>query len=160
MVSEVKQGGELPASVECCLAISLAVPQVGNPRRDIKPEPYGPEAKEFLRQRLVGKTVKVAIDYSRKVVMAGEAGDSSVDRSMDFGSVTLTDPSTAAALADKSEEPAGQCPNLGEMLVLRGLATVVRHRGDEERASNYDALMQVLVIGQPSQATTILLGTM
>jgi len=124
-----------------CLA-SVRSPKVGNPRRDIKPEPYGPEAKEFLRQRLVGKTVKVAIDYSRKVVMAGEAGDSSVDRSMDFGSVTLTDPSTAAALADKSEEPAGQCPNLGEMLVLRGLATVVRHRGDEERASNYDALMQ------------------
>jgi Tfp pilus assembly protein PilX len=32
-------------------------------------------------------------------------------------------------------------PNLAEMLVTRGLATVIRHRADEERAMNYDALM-------------------
>jgi hypothetical protein len=41
-----------------CLS-SIRGPKVGNPRRDIKPEPYGHEAKDFLRQRLVGKQVSL-----------------------------------------------------------------------------------------------------
>ena len=62
-----------------CLS-SVRAPRAGNPRRDIKPEPYGPEAKEFLRQRLVGATVKVSLDYQRAL----QAGDA-----MAFGTVTV-----------------------------------------------------------------------
>ena len=107
--------------------------QVGNPRRDIKPEPYGPEAKEFLRQRLVGAKVKVALDYSRKLQVLSADGSDPTNRGMDFGSVTLL---------DEKPNDLGQQPNIGEMLVLRGMATVVRHRADEERAANYEALVQ------------------
>ena len=64
---------------------------MGNPRRDIKPEPYGPEAKEFLRQRLIGKAVKVSIDYTRQVQVITSDGADPANRGMDFGSITLLD---------------------------------------------------------------------
>jgi len=37
---------------------SIRARKMGNPRRDEKPEPYAREAKEFLRQRLVGQQVR------------------------------------------------------------------------------------------------------
>jgi len=113
-----------------CLS-SIRGPKVGNPRRDIKPEPYGHEAKDFLRQRLVGKQVNVSMEYCRKIPLQVLEGAAPANNTMSFGAVTL------------AEETAGEGsqPNLAEMLVTRGLATVIRHRADEERAMNYDALM-------------------
>jgi len=36
---------------------SIRSPKMGNPRREEKPAPYAREAKEFLRNRLIGKQV-------------------------------------------------------------------------------------------------------
>lgn len=36
---------------------SIRTPKLGNPRRDEKPAPYAREAKEFLRNRLIGRQV-------------------------------------------------------------------------------------------------------
>lgn len=98
---------------------------MGNPRRDEKPAAYAREAREFLRTRLVGRTVsiyialfimrlffhlytkrirvcqvKVSMEYSRKVSMADGpyttgAAGSADSRVMDFGSVFLLSSSKA-----------------------------------------------------------------
>ncbi|XP_010546113.1 PREDICTED: staphylococcal nuclease domain-containing protein 1-like [Tarenaya hassleriana] len=132
-----------------CLS-SIRCPKMGNPRRDEKPAPYAREAREFLRQRLIGKQVVVQMEYSRKVSPAdgattSGAGDSRV---MDFGSVFL--PSTTKGDADETPLPAaatdgGQQPgvNIAELVIARGFGTVVRHRDFEERSNYYDALLAV-----------------
>ncbi|XP_010547787.1 PREDICTED: staphylococcal nuclease domain-containing protein 1-like [Tarenaya hassleriana] len=127
---------------------SIRCPKMGNPRRDEKPAPYAREAREFLRQRLIGRQVVVQMEYSRKVGPAdgpttSGAGDSRV---MDFGSVFLASPSKGDS--DETPSPAaatagGQQPgtNIAELIVARGFATVVRHRDFEERSNYYDALL-------------------
>jgi staphylococcal nuclease domain-containing protein 1 len=35
--------------------------------RDRAPEPYGLEAREFLRKKLIGKEVTVKMEYTRKI---------------------------------------------------------------------------------------------
>ncbi|KAH0688356.1 hypothetical protein KY285_019104 [Solanum tuberosum] len=124
---------------------SIRSPKMGNPRRDEKPAPYAREAKEFLRNRLIGKQVHVSMEYSRKVNMAdgSAAPASSADsRVMDFGTVFLAskdgdDASPAPSAA--GNQLAGV--NVAELLVSRGFATVVRHRDFEERSNYYDALL-------------------
>lgn len=48
--------GNPAAERRVCLS-SIRSPKIGNPRKDDKPAPYSREAKEFLRQRLIGKQV-------------------------------------------------------------------------------------------------------
>jgi staphylococcal nuclease domain-containing protein 1 len=83
------------------------------------------------------------MEYSRKMPtsdLPGAVATSSADsRVMDFGSVILASPSKN----DGEEAPANQLGgiNVAEMVVSRGLATVVRHRDFEERSKYYDALV-------------------
>ncbi|XP_009617883.1 ribonuclease TUDOR 1-like [Nicotiana tomentosiformis] len=124
---------------------SIRTPKMGNPRRDEKPAPYAREAKEFLRNRLIGRQVHVSMEYSRKVGMAdgtGAPASGTDSRVMDFGSVFLAskdgdDASPAPSAA--GNQLAGV--NVAELLVGRGFATVVRHRDFEERSNYYDALL-------------------
>jgi staphylococcal nuclease domain-containing protein 1 len=75
------------------------------------------EGKEVLRKKLIGKQVSVTIDY----VKAAE-GDF---EARDCATVKL---------------PNGT--NVAEMLVERGLVSVIRHRqGEEQRSSEYDKLV-------------------
>lgn len=96
------------------------------PRRaDIAPDqkvralydtPYMFEAREFLRKKLIGKNVKVIVDY---VQPKNENFPEKTCATVMLGGV-----------------------NIGEALVSRGLASVVKYRADEERkASNYDVLL-------------------
>ena len=79
--------------------------------------PFGAEAKEFLRKRLIGKHVKFHIDGKRA---ATEGYD---EREM----ATVTQ--------------AGK--NVGLMLVENGYASVIRHRHDDpDRSPIYDDLLQ------------------
>ncbi|KNA18582.1 hypothetical protein SOVF_069380 [Spinacia oleracea] len=129
---------------------SIKAPKLGNPRwNDNKgPESHSREAKEFLRQKLIGRQVNVSMEYSRKVPLGGATENAAAPsdfRVMDFGSVFLpaqskgkggdvtSVPSTAVA------QEAGH--NIAELLVSRGLATVVSHRDFEERSNYYDALL-------------------
>ncbi|KAK9104002.1 hypothetical protein Scep_020846 [Stephania cephalantha] len=125
---------------------SIRCPKIGNPRRDEKPAPYAREAREFLRTRLIGCQVNVAMEYSRKVSLADgpvPAPASADSRVMDFGSVFLVSPSKGEG-DDTSPQPAGsQTPgvNVAELVVARGFGTVIRHRDFEERSNYYDALL-------------------
>ncbi|KAJ3026289.1 UNVERIFIED_CONTAM: nuclease domain-containing protein, partial [Siphonaria sp. JEL0065] len=76
---------------------------------------YNHEAKEFLRQKLIGKTVHVVIDF----VKPKENGFDE----REAATVTLGD------------------INIAEALIARGLATALKHRKDDDnRSPHYDAL--------------------
>nr|GMC73638.1 ribonuclease TUDOR 1-like [Ipomoea batatas] len=124
---------------------SIRAPKMGNPRRDEKPAPYAKEAKEFLRTRLMGKQVHVSMEYSRKVNMADgavPATNGADSRVMDFGSVFLVSKDGDEASSAPSTVTNQQVGvNVAELLVARGLATVIRHRDFEERSNYYDALL-------------------
>ncbi|KAK9669787.1 hypothetical protein RND81_13G154500 [Saponaria officinalis] len=127
---------------------SIRCPKMGNPRTGDGRENYAREAKEFLRQKLIGRQVNVCMEYSRKVPVGDGTNPAAVSadsRVIDFGSVFLAPqsksegvvPSSASSTA--SGQPAGT--NVAEMLVVRGLAEAVKHRDFEERSSYYDALL-------------------
>lgn len=87
------------------------------------------------------------MEYSRKVgadgSMPGPANPGS-DRTMDFGSVFLVAAPKAEAADTTSALPVSGQPqgvNIAEMIVVRGFATVVRHRDFEERSNYYEALL-------------------
>ncbi|KAL2939573.1 Ribonuclease TUDOR 1 [Bienertia sinuspersici] len=125
---------------------SIRAPKLGNPRKaDNVPEPHAREAKEFLRQKLIGRQVNVSMEYSRKVPLGGvveNAAASSDFRVMDFGSVFLV-PQSKSKGSDATSAASGQEAgfNVAELLVSRGFATVVPHREFEERSNHYDALL-------------------
>jgi hypothetical protein len=98
--------------------------------------PSSPPFPSFppCRQRLIGKTVSVHLEYTRKVAPAagGEAAAAAVgrrpgaeERVMSFGSVTV------AEGGDGADE---RVSNVAELLLVRGLVQVVKHRSDEERS--------------------------
>ena len=83
---------------------------------DPKQSPFGAEAKEFLRKRLIGKHVKVTIDGKRP---ATEGYD---EREM-------------ATVSSNNK-------NVALMLVENGYASVIRHRMDDtDRSPLYDELL-------------------
>lgn len=47
------------------LSCSVRAPRAGG--RDRAPEPYGLDAREFLRKKLIGKEVTVKMEYTRKI---------------------------------------------------------------------------------------------
>ena len=114
---------------------SIRAPRLGNERRGQRPEPWAVEAKEFLRLRCVGREVLVKMEYVRKIGGGdGGGGDNNdASRVLEFGGVYLP--------GEKGSEKEGESLDVAEMLVLRGLASVTRHRGDEERSSRYDDLV-------------------
>eukprot|EP00161_Ancyromonas_sigmoides_P023755 TRINITY_DN7505_c0_g1_i1.p2 TRINITY_DN7505_c0_g1~~TRINITY_DN7505_c0_g1_i1.p2 ORF type:complete len:961 (+),score=592.59 TRINITY_DN7505_c0_g1_i1:68-2884(+) len=105
-----------PAGTEQQIRLTnIRVPRLG--RRDERPAPLAREAREFVRKRLVGRKVKVFVDY----VKPGDEG---------YPARTC-----AVVTTDKGV-------NIGESLVKSGLATVAKLRADhEERSSCYDNLL-------------------
>ncbi|KAG8420520.1 hypothetical protein J3459_010976, partial [Metarhizium acridum] len=78
--------------------------------------PFREEAKEFLRQKLIGKHVKISIDGKKPASEGFEAKE-------------------VATVTEKGK-------NIALMLVEAGWASVIRHRKDDtDRASNYDELL-------------------
>ncbi|KAG1815960.1 uncharacterized protein BJ212DRAFT_1447023 [Suillus subaureus] len=85
---------------------------------DPKQAYYAQEAREFLRKKLIGKHVKVTVDFIRPRDGEYEERECATVR---YGN---------------------QSSNIAEQLVEKGLASVVRHRrDDEDRSSDYDKLM-------------------
>jgi staphylococcal nuclease domain-containing protein 1 len=114
---------------------SVRAPRVGNERRGQKAEPWAVEAKEFLRKRCVGKPCRVKMEYARKIAAAGDAqsGSSAPERLLAFGTVLLANEQTGVF--------DGAAVDAGELLLIRGLAACIKHRGEEERSSRYDDLL-------------------
>ena len=93
------------------------------------------EAKEFLRSG-AGKPCRVKLEYARKFAGGGDARSGSPtapERLLSFGTVLLANEQTGVF-----DEGA---VDVGELLLIRGLAACVKHRGDEERSSRYDDLL-------------------
>ncbi|KAK7053364.1 hypothetical protein VNI00_003990 [Paramarasmius palmivorus] len=85
---------------------------------DPKQAYYAQEAREFLRKKLIGKIVKVNIDFIRP--KEGEFDE------RECGTVRY----------------GGQNANIAEQLIEKGLAGVVRHkRDDEDRSPDFDKFM-------------------
>ncbi|KAH0589010.1 hypothetical protein H2248_004787 [Termitomyces sp. 'cryptogamus'] len=85
---------------------------------DPKQAYYAQEAREFLRKKLIGKHVKVTIDFVRP-------------REGDFEERECA-----------TVHYGGQNSNIAEQLIEKGLASIVRHkRDDEDRSSEYDRLI-------------------
>lgn len=84
--------------------------------RDVKEVGYQFEAREFLRKKLIGKQVHITIDYHKPAQDGFEAKD------------------CATIIASNH--------NIAEQLIVRGLATAVRHRKDDDNRSHcYDQLL-------------------
>jgi staphylococcal nuclease domain-containing protein 1 len=93
---------------------------------DPKQSPWVPEAKEFLRKKLIGKHVKFHVDGKRPATEGYE------EREM--ATVTF------------------QNKNVGLMLVENGMATVIRHRQDDaDRSPVYDDLLLAEQTAQEEQ---------
>ncbi|ETW80350.1 hypothetical protein HETIRDRAFT_384869 [Heterobasidion irregulare TC 32-1] len=85
---------------------------------DAKQAYYAQEAREFLRKKLIGKHVKVHIDFIRPREGDFEERECATIR---YGNQNI---------------------NIAEQLIEKGLASVVRHkRDDEDRSADYDKLM-------------------
>ena len=87
-------------------------------RRRGKSDGYAYEAREYIRKQVIGKTVHVALDYIRE-----PPEDSQYTELREYATVFVND------------------RNVGVSLVAAGLATVIRHREDEERSYHFDELM-------------------
>lgn len=113
---------------------STRAPRLGNSKRGIEPEKYSEEAKEFARKTLIGKHVSVTLEYTRKI----PGGESGQEWLAEFGSITFTRSKNFDKNGTEAEE---ERSNMAELLLLKGLATAVRHKKDEERASNYESML-------------------
>lgn len=90
---------------------------------DPKQAPYGADAKEFVRKRIIGKNVKVTINGKKPATEGYEARDVA----------TVVHGNTNIALA----------------LVESGYASVIRHRADDDdRSPDYDALLAAELAAQ------------
>ncbi|CAH1757498.1 4726_t:CDS:10 [Entrophospora sp. SA101] len=94
--------------------------------KDTKFPEYNFEAKEFLRKKLIGKTVRVNIDYQKPAVDNFESRECATIKLGDF--------------------------NPAEALLEQGLAHIIFHkRDDQDRSSCYD---QLLIAEKKAQANT------
>uniref|UniRef100_K3X0E8 Uncharacterized protein n=1 Tax=Globisporangium ultimum (strain ATCC 200006 / CBS 805.95 / DAOM BR144) TaxID=431595 RepID=K3X0E8_GLOUD len=108
---------------------SLRAPRIGNARRNEPNAPFALDAKEFLRNRAIGKNVTVEVEYEKTNPSLGE------NALMTFASIFL-EPSAA-----KKNVPGAKGANIAVDVVAAGFAEVVRHRPDEEKSGYYDDLV-------------------
>ena len=117
----------VPSSQRRVNLASVRAPKLGNLKKNMSDEPWAQEAKEKLVHLAIGKKVKIMVEYERTSLVGTE------EQTFTYCTVELMN---------------GM--NLAEELVSAGLVSVVRHRDDEARASNYDQLL--LAENQAKQA--------
>lgn len=140
--------GKYPmASIRCprcalgyhCLILIVKLCSMGGRRED--PEPHALEARETIRKKVIGKKVRVLVEYSRELrpnLGAAAAADEKKTAPAQIQHyVTLFQGKQYAQAIHFSDV---WYRNLSELLVSKGLATVIRHRMSEPRAMAYEAL--------------------
>ncbi|KAI9251523.1 hypothetical protein BDA99DRAFT_552985 [Phascolomyces articulosus] len=120
IIAKTKSGVErklqLASVKQAPRGVGSTAPGGSSKSRDIKEVGYQFEAREFLRKKLVGKTAHITIDYHKPAQDGYEAKDCATVK---IGN-----------------------NNVAEQLVERGLATVIRHRKDDDNRSHcYDQLL-------------------
>ena len=101
---------------------NIRAPTLGNPKKAEPEKPWGFESKEFVRTTLVGKKVKVEVEYIKTIQPKEIPGEEPVaitsatkkNLTLEFGSIFLND------------------KNFSELLLENGLANVQMPRVDEE----------------------------
>lgn len=104
---------------------SVRASRTERPSRERATMPLGPaaDAKEALRKKLIGRRVSVKVEYIR------EPGPEAVRKEvMVFATVSREGDSNSADVALQ--------------LISNGLLSVVRHRGEEDRAANYEEYLE------------------
>eukprot|EP01029_Cantina_marsupialis_P010279 TRINITY_DN233_c0_g2_i1.p1 TRINITY_DN233_c0_g2~~TRINITY_DN233_c0_g2_i1.p1 ORF type:complete len:881 (-),score=353.25 TRINITY_DN233_c0_g2_i1:190-2472(-) len=103
---------------------SLRAPKVTG----ANPQPYGEDAKEFLRKTCIGKTVQVTLEYVR-------ASNTSADGSITYPERKMCD----VVMTSRSGKTS---TNLSKLIVEKGFAEVMRNKaGDDNRSQHYDELL-------------------
>lgn len=128
------------ASIRC---LRPAGPNKGQPREE---EAIALEAKELVRKKTIGKTVKVFLEYIRSPFTSATGGPSppasDSKGNMHFVSLYVGSPKLLGVPQEGeeagkiSEERKGQ--NVTEMLLQAGLAKTVPHRAEDDQAERYD----------------------
>lgn len=112
-------------------AVNTGAPGEKRQFRQLYDVPYMFEAREFLRKKLIDKTVKVHVDY--------------VQPSKD----SLPEKVCCTILVGQNGPDK---MNVGEALVAKGLCTVVKYRADDDqRASDYDNFLAAELRAQKNQ---------
>lgn len=97
---------------------SVRSPRVGNEKIGKPDDPYAYECKDRLRVLCAGKNVRVTIHYEREIPMGQDT------ENRQFGTISV-----------------GKREDVGEVLVVEGLAVTQHHRDDEEKSPRYDLLV-------------------
>lgn len=119
----VKDGDDVERRI--CLS-SVRAPRLGNSRRGEKDAPFANDAKEYLRKKLIGKKVKVVVDYVRSVPPRNEARE--------YCTVY-----------------AGNM-NVSADLLKEGLATTLNHRPEDPRSPDYFKLCEAEEFAESKKA--------
>lgn len=121
------------------LQMPIREAQVADTNEDRLSDPkqayYAHEAREFLRKRLIGKHVKVQVDFIRPRDGEYEERECATIR---YGNQHAY----VSIICYPLECPDMLSRNVAEQIIEKGLASVVRHRrDDEDRSPDYDKLM-------------------
>ena len=144
-----------PTTVVLSLS-SVTVPRYGVP--GMEDDKWGFEAREFLRTKLIGKKVRVVVDYVKTGAMIKEAQARAAAAKPDQprrppSDKPIPDKIFASVLHDKvyvyfvyfyclsaALFLLAVCSNIATRLVEDGLARVIFHKGEEKRSGYYEAL--------------------
>ena len=103
----------------------IRAPGVAIPKNPEKAQPYGWEAKEFLRKLLIGKQVEVEVEYTKTPAKVEKEPAEFQKKPMTFASVILPD---------------GKCANVE--IVEAGLANMMTPRTDEVLSHYYGQMTE------------------
>lgn len=92
---------------------SVRAPRMGNARKEEKPAPYALEAKEFLRQRIIGRQLTLQPEYTRRLE-ASELGDA---RTVEYATAWLENDGKGGP--DEAADASGERPSVQELLAVR-----------------------------------------
>ena len=94
---------------------SVRAPRMGG--KDKQDEAWAWQSREFFREKFIGRSAKLSVDYTREVV----PGDASTSRMF------------VTALVEGK--------NVAEVMAHEGLVTAQKHRTDDERSPAYDLIL-------------------
>jgi endonuclease YncB( thermonuclease family) len=144
IIEDSQTGEEMKVMLSSVRAPRIAPLGRGARERSVKDEPYAREAKEFVRTRVIGKKVEVHFEYTKAI--AGNDSREVPEKIIEFGTIALIGEAVKKPPRYNNhgipiEQEPDDVPNLAELLVVRGLASVVRHRENELRSHRYDDLL-------------------
>ena len=116
---------------------SLRAPRMPSRANNNVGEPWAEEAREVLRNKLIGKEVTARVEYTRKVPVGGPApqGANPADqqqRTLTFAKVTY----------EERKDGVVRPVSVAEVLLARGLALTQKHRSSDNTAENYEDLIE------------------